>query len=115
MRKSKWTKWQFGIGIGVLLFYLFQEVQESPQFQEAVVAAASAKSAPVVAQKEASPNTNRIQPNGERRGRNHSRIAGGMADSGSGSGSSSSSGSSSGSSSSSSQSQLTPHARSHAS
>ncbi|OPH46818.1 hypothetical protein BC351_12825 [Paenibacillus ferrarius] len=54
MKKSKWTKWQIGIVLGVLIFYLFQEVKSSPPFLAAVTAASLSKQklAPVTVQKE---------------------------------------------------------------
>ncbi|MDU0205233.1 MULTISPECIES: hypothetical protein [Paenibacillus] len=106
MKKSKWTKWQMGIVIGVLLFYLFQEVKDSPQFLAAVSAAALSKdnSATVTAQKDA-PN-NRGAENTVRRGRNHDRMAAGA-------GSAGSTGSTGGAESS--QPQLKAHTRSQAS
>ncbi|MBP1963680.1 hypothetical protein [Paenibacillus aceris] len=106
MKKSKWTKWQVGMVIGVLLFYLFQEVKGSPQFVAAVSAAAISKdnTAPVTVQKE-TPN-NRVSENTVRRGRNHDRMAAGAGAAGS-SGSTGGTGSS--------EPQLKAHTRSQAS
>ncbi|MCY9663256.1 hypothetical protein P5G65_24430 [Paenibacillus chondroitinus] len=110
MKKSKWTKWQIGMVVGVLLFYLFQEVKESPQFLTAVSAAALSKdqTATVTAQKEA-PNNRVAENTPVRRGRNHGRIAAGTGSTGS----TGSSGSTGGAESS--QPQLKAHTRSQAS
>ncbi|SDN21769.1 hypothetical protein SAMN04487897_102177 [Paenibacillus sp. yr247] len=95
MKRSKWRKWQIGIVMGVLLFYLFQEVKASPQFLAAVTAASAAKQkiVPVTVQKEHS--NNRMTDNTDPRRRNHDRVANGATGS--------------------SQSQLKPHTRSQAS
>ncbi|BFT70304.1 hypothetical protein [Paenibacillus sp. P36] len=116
MKKSKWTKWQIGMVVGVLLFYLFQEVKESPQFLSAVSAAALSKdqTATVTAQKETS--NNRVAENTPvRRGRNHDRMAAGTGSTGSTGSSGSSSSSGSTGSAESSQPQLKAHTRSQAS
>lgn len=115
MKKSKWTKWQIGMVMGVLLFYLFQEVKDSSQFQAAVSAAATSKNntAPVTVQKETS--NNRVSENTGRRGRNHDRMAAGAGAAGSSESSGSSGSSSSTGGTGSSQPQLKAHTRSQAS
>ncbi|WNR43365.1 hypothetical protein [Paenibacillus roseipurpureus] len=40
---SKWTKWQIGFVILLVVVYLFQEVKDSPQFLKAVREAAASK------------------------------------------------------------------------
>jgi hypothetical protein len=100
MNKSKRMKWQVGIVMGFLLFYLFQEVKDSPQFLAAVTAASAAKqkTSPVTVQKDT--NSNRITENTDPRRKNHDRMG---------------TGSSQSPSQSQSQSQLSPHTRSQAS
>ncbi|GGI44285.1 hypothetical protein GCM10008018_06340 [Paenibacillus marchantiophytorum] len=81
MKKTKWTKWQLGIVIAAILFYLFQEVKASPQFLAAVTAASlsQGQKAPVTVQKET--DTTRVTGRTNTRIRNQDQAASGRSES----------------------------------
>jgi hypothetical protein len=55
MKKSKWLKWKIGAGSAILIFFIFQHVKESPEFEAAkqvALASTAAISKPAVPQEE---------------------------------------------------------------